>query len=188
VLALTAADARAVFDVLNAFDPLTNMPATTGCSGETARAVSLRRPGARLARVLRRRAQENLFGEAIERLARMGGTPVEVDLAPFLARRRSCTIGPWIAERYASAARVRRCAPEALYPVTREVIAAASRYSGRDAFQAQYRLASLKRATALHLAPDRYARAAHNRDPVYDRGGRKRSDPAERQPRPIRTL
>ncbi len=149
VLALTAADARAVFDVLNAFDPADEYAR----DDRVLAAKPLERfrfgvPGRASLEFFGDAAQENLFGEAIERLARMGGTPVEVDLAPFLAATALLYDGPWIAERYAALRAFVDARPEALHPVTREVIAAASRYSAADAFQAQYRLASLKRATA----------------------------------------
>ena len=149
VLALTAADARAVFDVLNAFDPADEYAR----DDRVLAAKPLDRfrfgvPGRASLEFFGDAAQENLFGEAIERLARMGGTPVEVDLAPFLAATALLYDGPWIAERYAALRAFVDARPEALHPVTREVIAAASRYSAADAFQGQYRLAALKRATA----------------------------------------
>src|SRR5260221_10209981 len=149
VLALTAADARAVFDVLNAFDPadeyardhrvLTAKPVERFRFGVPERA-SLEHFGDT--------AQEKLFGEAVERLVRMGGTPVEVDLAPFLAAAALLYDGPWFAGRYAARPGFFQGRPEALHPVTRDVIAAATRYSAGDAFEAPYRLAALKRATA----------------------------------------
>jgi allophanate hydrolase len=177
VLALTAADARAVFDVLNAFDPadeyardhrvLTAKPVERFRFGVPERA-SLEYFGDA--------AQEKLFGEAVERLVRMGGTPVEVDLAPFLAAAALLYDGPWIAERYAALRAFFEARPEALHPVTREVIAAATRYSAADAFEAQYRLAALKRATAsvwhridvlaLPTAGSLYTIAAVEADPI----------------------
>ncbi len=73
---------------------------------------------------------------------------MEVDLAPFLAAAALLYDGPWIAERFAALRAFFEARPEAFHPVTREVIAAATRYSAADAFEAQYRLAALKRATA----------------------------------------
>ena len=177
VLALTAADARAVFDVLNAFDP----------ADEYARdhRVLAAKPVERFRFGVPERAsleyfgdaaQEKLLGEAVERLVRMGGTPVEVDLAPFLAAAALLYDGPWIAERYAALRAFFEARPEAFHPVTREVIAAATRYSAADAFEAQYRLAALKRATAsvwhridvlaLPTAGSLYTIAAVEADPI----------------------
>src|SRR5258706_581511 len=177
VLALTAADARAVFDVLNAFDPadeyardhrvLTAKPVERFRFGVPERA-SLEHLGDA--------AQEKLFGEAVERLVRMGGVPVEVDLAPFLAAAALLYDGPWIAERFAALRAFFEARPEAFHPLTREVIAAATRYSAADAFEAQYRLAALKRATApvwqqidtlaLPTAGSPYTIAAVDADPI----------------------
>src|SRR5258706_1580719 len=148
-LARTADDARAVFDVLNAFDPADDYAR----DDRTLAAKALDRfrfgvPARASLEFFGDAAQESLFGEAIERLVRMGGTPVEVDLAPFLAAAALLYDGPWIAHRYAALRAFFEARPEAFHPVTREVIAAATRYTAADAFEAQYRLAALKRATA----------------------------------------
>src|SRR5258705_9037030 len=154
VLALTAADARAVFDVLNAFDPVDDYARDDRMlAAKAPERFRFGVPGRASLEFFGDAAQESLFGEAIERLARMGGTPVEVDLAPFLAAAALLYDGPWIAERYAALRAFVDAKPEALHPVTREVIASASRYSAADAFQAQYRLAPLKRATAPPSPP-----------------------------------
>jgi allophanate hydrolase len=178
VFALTATDARAVFDVLNAFDPADEYARDHRVL--TAKRVERFRfgvPGRASLEFFGDAAQEKLFGEAVERLVRMGGTPVEVDLAPFLAAAALLYDGPWIAERYAALRAFFEARPEALHPVTREVIAAATRYSAADAFEAQYRLAALKRATAsvwhridtlaLPTAGSLYTIAALEADPLH---------------------
>ncbi|HMH19151.1 MAG TPA: allophanate hydrolase, partial [Burkholderiales bacterium] len=177
VFALTAADARAVFDVLNAFDPGDDYSRDHRVL--TAKPVERFRfgvPGSASLEFFGDTAQQKLFGEAVERLARMGGTPVEVDLAPFLAAAALLYDGPWIAERYAALRAFFEARPEAFHPVTRQVIAAATRYSAADAFEAQYRLAALKRATAsvwhridtlaLPTAGSLYTIAAVEADPI----------------------
>jgi allophanate hydrolase len=149
VLALTAADARAVFDVLNAFDPADEYARDHRVlEAKPVERFRFGVPGSASLEFFGDAAQEKLFGEAVERLVRMGGTPVEVDLAPFLFAAALLYDGPWIAERYAALRAFFEARPEAFHPVTREVIAAATRYSAADAFEAQYRLAALKRATA----------------------------------------
>jgi len=99
-----------------------------------------------------------------------------VDLAPFLAAAALLYDGPWIAERYAALRAFFEARPEAFHPVTRQVITAATRYSAADAFEAQYRLAALKRATAsvwhridtlaLPTAGSLYTIAALEADPL----------------------
>jgi len=43
-----------------------------------------------------------LYAQAIGRLKAMGGTPVEIDYAPFLAAAELLYSGPWVAERTAA--------------------------------------------------------------------------------------
>jgi allophanate hydrolase len=53
--------------------------------------------------------------------------------------------GPWVAERYAAIRPFIEAHPEALHPVTRQIIAPAIGRSAVEAFEAQYRLQALKR-------------------------------------------
>ena len=46
----------------------------------------------------------DLYQEAIAKLVALGGKPVEIDLAPFLAIAQLLYKGPWVAERYAAIA------------------------------------------------------------------------------------
>jgi allophanate hydrolase len=56
--------------------------------------------------------------------------------------------GPWIAERYAAIAEFIESQPQALHPITRELIEPATRRTSVETFQAQYRLQALRRRTA----------------------------------------
>lgn len=84
-----------------------------------------------------------LFAQAILRLRALGGTPVEVDFAPFL-EAQALLYGPWLAERYAA---LEKHLPHML-PVTREIIEAGGRYSAAELFAAQHRLEALKKLAA----------------------------------------
>jgi allophanate hydrolase len=53
--------------------------------------------------------------------------------------------GPWVAERYHAIRALIESRPEALYPVTRDIIGAGASISGVDTFDGLYRLAGLKR-------------------------------------------
>jgi allophanate hydrolase len=148
VFALTCGDARAVLEVLDAIDPADDFarlertpvwkPAGTFRFGV---------PSDRSRQFFGDGEYARLFAAAVGGLRRLGGTPVEVDLAPFLAAAELLYDGPWIAERYAALRSFFESRAEAILPVTREVIAAARRYSAADAFDASYRLAALKRET-----------------------------------------
>ncbi len=87
-----------------------------------------------------------LFQRSVERLAALGGTPVTIDIAPLLEAARLLYEGPWVAERLTVVADLLRAKPEALHPVTREIIAGAAGRSADDAFRAHYRLGELRRA------------------------------------------
>ncbi|MCW1244153.1 allophanate hydrolase [Pseudomonas sp. SAICEU22] len=85
-----------------------------------------------------------LFHEAIERLERLGGEAVELDLSPFLEAARLLYEGPWVAERYSVAEELIEREPDAVLPVIRAVLAKAPTVTGVETFRAQYRLQALK--------------------------------------------
>ncbi len=86
-----------------------------------------------------------LFRAAIARLERCGGSAVRIDFAPFLETARLLYEGPWIAERYAAIRDFIEQRPDALLPITAQIIGAGARYSAVDAFTAAYRLKALQR-------------------------------------------
>ncbi|WP_027132642.1 allophanate hydrolase [Geminicoccus roseus] len=90
---------------------------------------------------------EAAFDAALARLEEQGAELVPVDLAPFFAVARLLYEGPWVAERYAAVEDLLVRDPDALHPVTRQIISQASRHDAVAAFKAFYRLAELKRQT-----------------------------------------
>ena len=93
-----------------------------------------------------------LFAGAVARLEHLGGQAVTIDFAPFREAARLLYEGPWVAERYAAIQPFVEAHPDALLPVTRSIIEPAIGASAVSAFQAQYRLAALKRRTGSTLA------------------------------------
>ena len=86
-----------------------------------------------------------LYAQAIARLKAMGGMPVEIDYAPFLAAAELLYSGPWVAERTAAVGAFIEGAPEAdVWPATRQIILRGRQYSAVDAFEGQYKLAAFK--------------------------------------------
>jgi len=118
-------------------------------------------------------AYASLFAQSLEKL---GGARVPVDFTPFLAAQQLLYDGPWLAERTAQLQAFMRQHAGEMHPVVREVIAGGNRYSAVDAFQAQYRLAALRRDTesvweaadvlVVPGAPTIYTRAEMAADPV----------------------
>jgi allophanate hydrolase len=87
------------------------------------------------------RVQAAAYEQALERLARIAGTLIEIDAEALYETARLLYEGPWLAER-AIAARTMLDAPSgAMHPVTREIISAGTRPNAIDAFAAFYKLA-----------------------------------------------
>lgn len=87
---------------------------------------------------------QRLFAEAVQRLERMGGVPVEIDLTPFLEAARLLYGGPWVAERYLAIRDFFDANPAAVHPAVREIIAGSRHYTAADAFAGLYRLRELQ--------------------------------------------
>lgn len=147
IFALTAEDAHAVFDVMARFDaqdpysrverPAGGTFSFEGCRVGVPRTAQLEFFG--------NREYEKLFYAAVEKLERLGAKRVTVDFAPFLAAARLLYEGPWVAERYVAIREFLEKNPQALHPVTREIIAGGAKPRAADAFAAQYRLQALIR-------------------------------------------
>ncbi len=87
------------------------------------------------------------YEAAIVRFADLGAKIVEIDMEPFYAAARLLYDGPWVAERYLAVKALIESAPEALHPVTRQIIQAGARGTAADVFAALYRLEELRRSS-----------------------------------------
>ncbi len=90
------------------------------------------------------RDAERLFDEAVARLESVGGQKVVIDFSPFIEAARLLYEGAWVAERYLAIRDFIEAKPQALFPVTRDIILAARDLSATDAFAGSYRLQELK--------------------------------------------
>ena len=116
------------------------------------------------------------YEKALERLARLGSTLVEIDIEPFYETARLLYEGPWVAERTLTVRSLLASDPDALHPVTREIILSGLRPTAMDAFAAFYKLEELRRvadhtftqidALALPTAPTAYTVAQVLADPI----------------------
>jgi allophanate hydrolase len=151
ILALTADDAREVLRVAKSFDaadPFSrhephahSVPhALAGCRVGVPRSDELaffgNEEGARL------------FDDATARLERLGARLVEVNIAPFLETARLLYEGPWVAERYTVIRELLSRNPEAVHPVTRQVIGGGGKLTAEETFLAYYRLRALRQTIA----------------------------------------
>ena len=87
------------------------------------------------------------FRRAVEKTIALGGTPVVIDFTPFRDAAKLLYEGPWVAERYAAIKSFIESTPEALLPITREIIEPAAKLSAVAAFEGLYKLLTLRRAT-----------------------------------------
>jgi allophanate hydrolase len=116
------------------------------------------------------------YGAALARLERLGAGIVEFDIAPFFETARLLYEGPWVAERTLAARALVESQPDALHPVTREIVMGGLKPTAMDAFAAFYRLEELRRVAeeafrhidvmALPTAPTAYTVKEVLADPV----------------------
>ena len=93
-------------------------------------------------------AAATAFAEAVARLQRMGAEVEELDLGPFLEAAALLYDGPWIAERLAGLETFVTESPQALLPVTLEILREGQRYGGAQVFAGLHRLAALRATVA----------------------------------------
>ena len=90
-----------------------------------------------------------LFNAAKKNLQRAGGIAVIIDFSVFLETARLLYEGPWVAERYAAIREFIENKPDALLPITREIISSATRFSAVDTYTAIYRLKQLQQRSEM---------------------------------------
>jgi allophanate hydrolase len=90
-----------------------------------------------------------LYQVAVARLEQLGGTKVEIDFSIFRAAAELLYAGPWVAERLAAIQPFFEAHAAEMNPVVAAIIGGARRYSAVDAFEAEYRLRTLRQAAAL---------------------------------------
>jgi allophanate hydrolase len=151
VLTLTAEDAALVcrvaegFDALDAYSRRPAQPARLGDFSHGPFRFGVPRPDQ--LQFFGNDDYARLFDAAAAHLERLGGQRVIIDFAPFLETAQLLYQGPWVAERYVVIESLLRRDPQAVLPVTRQIIEGGAKPSAADAFRAQYRLQELRRAT-----------------------------------------
>jgi allophanate hydrolase len=117
-----------------------------------------------------------VFSAAVRTLESLGGTLVEIDFAPFRDAARLLYEGPWVAERWSAIREFHTKNADAIFPVTRKIIEGGAKPLAVDAFEALYKLSSLRRAAdkawekvdtlVLPTAASIYTRAQLEVDPI----------------------
>ncbi|HET7257153.1 MAG TPA: allophanate hydrolase, partial [Xanthobacteraceae bacterium] len=178
VFALTVDDAFAALAAMSgpdSADPYSR-PRPLGAPGGVPADVriGMPMPGQRL--FFGDKASAAAYDAALARLAGLGATLAEIDIEPFYETARLLYDGPWVAERYISVRSLIASAPEAMHPVTRQIILGGAHGSAADAFAAFYQLEQLRRvrdhvfrsidALALPTVPTVYTVAQVLADPI----------------------
>ena len=146
VFSLNSADAMHVFDVIDRFDEQDCFART---DRETTKVfqqcLSIGIPRQQQLEFFGNEDYRNCFSEFLSRLKQQGFQTIEIDFEPFIQTAGMLYQGPWVAERYAAIEHFIETSPEALHPVTRQIIEPAKDKGAVAAFKAQYELQSLKR-------------------------------------------
>ena len=90
-------------------------------------------------------ASAKAYDAALDQLGAYDANVTEIDIEPFYETARLLYEGPWVAERFLAARDLLASSPDALHPVTREIIGAGAKPSAADAFAAFYKLEELRR-------------------------------------------
>lgn len=154
IFALTVADAHAAFRAAALYDPedAYARPVATPPLRPPPPHPKIGVPDAASREFCGDTVQAAAFAAALERLAGQGAEIVEIDFDPFYQVARMLYEGAWVAERHTVIEELLRRDPEAIHPVTRQVVGKAEGLSAADAFRGFYRLAELKRHCAPALA------------------------------------
>ena len=84
------------------------------------------------------------YDAALARLRKLGAEIVEIDIEPFYETARLLYDGPWVAERTITARSLLASDPDAIHPVTREIILDGLRPTAIDTYKAFYKLEELR--------------------------------------------
>ncbi|MEM9762004.1 MAG: allophanate hydrolase [Pseudomonadota bacterium] len=178
IFALTVDDAYAAFAVARGFDPadayskrIEHRPMAAPPDG-----LRVGVPDAGSIEFFGDAVQAESFSRAVGRLAADGAEIVPIDFSPLYAIAGMLYEGAWVAERYTVIEKLLASDPDAVHPVTAQIVSAAERMSAADTFRGIYRLSELKRAAEPVLSgvdllcvptiPTFYSVADLNADPV----------------------
>jgi len=145
IFAMNAEDAATVFEVAQGFDSLdaySRQPLPDNLIGES---FKFGVPQDDQLEFFGNLETWKLFNDAVKRMESIGGKKVVIDFAPFLETARLLYEGPWVAERYAAIKSFIETKPESMFPVTKQIISGAKRFTAADTYSAQYHLKALQR-------------------------------------------
>jgi len=154
VFALTVDDAYTAYQAAAGFDPADAYSRNIGVGvlGDVPARLRIGIPDETTIEFFGDQAQAASFSATVDLLKTSGAEIVEVDFTPFYDVAHMLYEGAWVAERHTVIEDLMRDNPEAVHPVTRQVVGAALDLSATDAFRGIYRLKELARKTEPVLA------------------------------------
>jgi len=154
VFALTVDDAYAAFAVARGYDAADaySKPLTHEELSQPVMPLRIGVPDANSLIFFGDDVQHAAFERDVAALAARGAIIEPVDFEPLYAIARMLYEGAWVAERYTVVEDLLARDPDALFPVTQQIITHAESMSAADAFRGIYRLAELKRAAEPMLS------------------------------------
>jgi len=149
IFALTVEDAYDAFTVARGFDAADAYSKPLVHEALTAPSKPLRVgvPDAASIEFFGDTVQQAAFNRDVALLKAAGAEIEYIDFEPLYAVARMLYEGAWVAERYTVIDDLLNTNPDAIHPVTRQIITHAESMSAADAFRGMYRLADLRRAT-----------------------------------------
>jgi allophanate hydrolase len=137
VFALSVADARVIFEILQGSKP-------EGVPQASSSDLSFAIPRREDLEFYGDGEQTKLFDQSVQRLKELGGKLCEFDYRPFREVAQLLYEGPWVAERWAAVGDFIQKNRDVVHPVTREIIQEGSKYTAAELFRAQYQLKALR--------------------------------------------
>jgi len=156
IFAATAHDAHTVWLAARGFDPLdpySRMPAPgQDAAPWLGSEFRFGVPAANQLEFFGDDEAQELYRKAVADLERVGGRKVEIDFSIFRAAADLLYSGPWVAERLAAIGPFLESHGDQMDPVVRKIIAGGGRYKAVEAFEAEYKLRELRRASEAEWA------------------------------------
>jgi allophanate hydrolase len=147
IFALTVDDAYTVFRaaaVFNADDAYAR-PFAFPATGRAAPSFLVGVPDAASREFCGDHLHATAFDAALGEIEALGGKFTEIDFMPFFEIAKMLYGGVWVAERYTVIEDLLANNPQAVHPVTRQIVEVAKQFDAADTFRSFYRLQEFKR-------------------------------------------
>ena len=154
VFALTVEDAYRAFQSAAGHDPADAFSKAVAIPelGTPPPVLKVGIPDARSLKFFGDEVQAASYADALEAVRALGGEIVELDFTPFYQVAEMLYGGVWVAERHAVVGPLMARDPEAVHPVIRQIVGAATQFSATDTFNSLYRMEALRRTCEAAMA------------------------------------